>query len=279
MAIEGMLSPSSLITSLQNSQRFIGLRMNWQLEYLKRASPACDATNHRLVLVFSFEACCGTILVPADRAACLLRKKLSSAVVTRVALIMDIEGEQLNDLMRRYGRGEDMAFGPLYEMMAPRLHRFCHRLAAAGADADDLFQETFLRVHRARATYMTGGNALHWAFAIARSVCRDRLRYRRRRPEDLGSANDVTEDDRLLAGDSERPEAELLAHALAQVVRLELGKMSEKNRVAYVLIREEGLTVKEAAATLGTTADVVKKRAHRAYEQLRIAVDAAGWRQ
>jgi RNA polymerase sigma-70 factor (ECF subfamily) len=191
---------------------------------------------------------------------------------------MAIEVDRLSDMMRRYGRGEDRVFDALYELMAPRLHRFCSRLAAAGADADDLFQETFLRVHRARATYMPGGNALHWAFAIARSVCRDRLRYRRRRPEELGSENDVTEDDRMRTADGELPEAELLAYALEQLVLLELGKMSEKNRVAYVLIREEGLTVKEAAATLGTTEDVVKKRAHRAYEQLRNAVDAAGWR-
>jgi RNA polymerase sigma-70 factor (ECF subfamily) len=94
----------------------------------------------------------------------------------------------------------------------------------------------------------------------------------------LGFANDVREDDGLLAEDNQRPEAEMMLEALLQIVRLELGKMSEKKRVAYVLIREEGLTVKEAAAMLGTTADVVKKRAHRAYQQVRNAVDAAGWR-
>jgi RNA polymerase sigma-70 factor (ECF subfamily) len=192
---------------------------------------------------------------------------------------LDIEVDRLSELMRRYGSGEDGVFDLLYELMAPRLHRFCLRLATAGVDADDLFQETFLRVHRARATYMPGGNALHWTFAIARSVSRDRLRYRRRRPEELGSVSDVTENEGLLAGESQRPEAALLAQALEQIVRLELGKMSEKNRVAYVLIREEGLSIKEAAATLGTTQEVVKKRAHRAYEQLRNAVDAAGWRQ
>jgi RNA polymerase sigma-70 factor (ECF subfamily) len=95
----------------------------------------------------------------------------------------------------------------------------------------------------------------------------------------LGAVTDVTEDARLVVGDSHSPEVELLARGLEQIMRLELGKMSEKNRVAYILIREEGLTIREAAATLGTTEDVVKKRAHRAYEQLRNAVDAAGWRQ
>jgi RNA polymerase sigma-70 factor (ECF subfamily) len=94
----------------------------------------------------------------------------------------------------------------------------------------------------------------------------------------LGSENDVREDDKLLGGGSQCPEAEALAEVLLQTVRLELRKMSERNRVAYILIREEGLTVKEAAAMLGTTEDVVKKRAHRAYGQVRNAVEAAGWR-
>ena len=53
--------------------------------------------------------------------------------------------------------------------------------------------------------------------------------------------------------------------------------MSEKNRVAYILLREEELSVQEAADVLGTTTAVVKQRAHRAYEQLRAAVGAAGW--
>jgi RNA polymerase sigma-70 factor (ECF subfamily) len=191
---------------------------------------------------------------------------------------MDTDVDRLSELMGRYRRGEDSAFEPLYEVMAPRLYRVCLRLAARSTDADDLLQETFLRVHRARATYMPGANVLHWVFAIARSVSVDRLRYRRRRPEDLGSANDVAENSDLQANDWYRPEAKLMADALCQVVTDELEKMSEKNRVAYALLREEGLSVKAAAAVLGTTPDVVKQRAHRAYEQLRRALGAAGWK-
>ena len=55
--------------------------------------------------------------------------------------------------------------------------------------------------------------------------------------------------------------------------------MSEKNRAAYVLLKEEGLSAKAAATVLGTTAPVVRQRAHRAYAQLRVALDAAGWKE
>lgn len=53
--------------------------------------------------------------------------------------------------------------------------------------------------------------------------------------------------------------------------------MSEKNRVAYVLLKEENLSAREAAAVLGTTLDVVKQRAHRAYQSLKSALISAGW--
>src|SRR5262245_65885684 len=114
---------------------------------------------------------------------------------------METNADQLSELMERYARGEDSVFEALYRLMAPRLYRFCLRLTTGKAEADDLLQETLLRVHRARATYLAGSNALHWAFAISRSVHLDRLRYRRRRPEDLGSTNDAAEHDRLAAVD------------------------------------------------------------------------------
>lgn len=192
---------------------------------------------------------------------------------------MTREADQLPELMERYSRGEDGVFDELYKRLSPRLYRFCLRLSMRKPEADDLFQETMLRVHRARATYLAGANPMNWAFAISRSVYFDRLRYRRRRPEDLGSAGDVAEHHLLQAEDHHSPEAEARARDLWEIVTLELGKMSEKNRAAYVLLKEEGLSVKAAAAVLGTTAAVVKQRAHRAYEQLRVALGEAGWKE
>jgi RNA polymerase sigma-70 factor (ECF subfamily) len=177
-----------------------------------------------------------------------------------------------NSLMERYANGEDQVFEHLYREVAPRLYRFCRRLALHQPEIDDCFQETFLRIHRARATYAPGANVLHWAFAIARSVYLSRLRYWRRRPERLGDANDIADCDALHSCDAATPEAEVVAADLLEVATAELSRMSEKNRAAYLLLREEGLTAKEAAEILGTTTDVVRQRAHRAYEQIRTAL-------
>jgi RNA polymerase sigma-70 factor, ECF subfamily len=190
---------------------------------------------------------------------------------------MDVEDVEARELMRRYANGEDALFERLYAVLAPRLYRFCQRLARARAEGDDYFQETLLRLHRARATYQAQVNPLYWAFAIARSVHLTQLRYRERHPEAVGVAGDATESCALAADDRYDPEAQTRAQDLVQVITRALQKLSEKNRSAYVLLREEGLDVRDAATILGTTVDAVKQRAHRAAAQVGNAVRIAGW--
>jgi RNA polymerase sigma-70 factor (ECF subfamily) len=197
----------------------------------------------------------------------------------RHSRIAHTEEDALSDLMDSYASGNDEVFKQIYALLAPRLYRFCCRLAARTSEVDDCFQETFLRIHRARGTYCQGANALHWAFAIARSVYLTRLRYWRRRPENLGAGADVAEREALQVSSHSPadPEKEISADHLLDVLTRTLNSVPEKNRAAYALLKEEGLTAKEAAAVLGTTQDAVKQRAHRVYERLRAALAAAGW--
>jgi len=196
-----------------------------------------------------------------------------------LATSRDMKGrtDSLARLMTRYAAGEDDVFEAIYQGLEAPLYRFCLRLTARRHEADDLFQETFLKMHRARATYAPGASVLHWAFAIARSLYLSRVRYWRRRPEWLGPANDVSELEDVHVDAASTPEAELIADRLLDVVVAELRRMSEKNRSAYVLMREEGLSAADAAAVLGTTVDGVKQRAHRADQQIKSALSEAGW--
>jgi RNA polymerase sigma-70 factor, ECF subfamily len=183
-----------------------------------------------------------------------------------------------DQVMRRYAGGDDAAFDELYAALSPRLYAFCVRLAGRNGDAEDLFQDAFLKLHRSRATYVSGASALHWAFAIVRSTHLDRLRRRARRPEKLvASTDEVLE--AILENAAGSPESALNAETLARIVEQELQRMSERNRSAYILLKIEGLSAVEAAAVLGTTGDAVKQRALRAYEALREALSRAGWKQ
>lgn len=192
-------------------------------------------------------------------------------------------GPSGDQAMTRYARGEGAAFDELYAFLSPRLYPFCLRLTGRKAEADDVFQEAFLKLHCARASYIPGSNVLHWAFAVTRSVYLDRLRRKKRRPEDLVATDDVTFalDAAQMAfghdaGDAS-PEAQARANQLMKLVHVELGKLSERNRTAYVLLRYEGLSVQEASTVLGASEDAVKQRAHRADEAIREAVARGGW--
>src|SRR5262245_53884793 len=66
--------------------------------------------------------------------------------------------------MGRYAAGDDDAFEALYDSLAGRLYAYLRRHDPHACD--DLLQETFLRVHKARGTFVTGAAVLPWAFAI-----------------------------------------------------------------------------------------------------------------
>jgi RNA polymerase sigma-70 factor (ECF subfamily) len=197
--------------------------------------------------------------------------EVSDSVVRRApASLMADPNERLDAAMERYARGDDGAFDELYRRGAPRLRGFLLRLSGDGALADDLVQEVFLRVHRARGHFAPGAAALPWIFAIARNVFLDHTRHPRvRRGGELREDGGIPE--REAPPDTKGDEA-LIGNELLSIVRATLAGLPVLQREAFVLIRFEGLSVSEAAQVLGATEGAVKIRAFRAYEALRAAL-------
>jgi RNA polymerase sigma-70 factor (ECF subfamily) len=168
--------------------------------------------------------------------------------------------------MERYAAGDDAAFEALYDALAGRLYGYIRRHVPDRQACDDLLQETFLRMHRARGTFVTGAAVLPWAFAIARRLVIDQAGRNRRSPRIV---DDVDPEPVIPVTDTDRPEQALEARQLAQRLAGALAQLPDSQRTAFELLKQDGLTLAEAAAVLGTTATAVKLRAHRAYESLR----------
>ena len=81
-----------------------------------------------------------------------------------------------DEAMDRYACGSDEAFDALYDSLAPRLHAFLSRRARDAETTEDLVQQTFLQMHRARGTFLPGAEVLPWSFAIARRLMRTCIR-------------------------------------------------------------------------------------------------------
>jgi len=82
----------------------------------------------------------------------------------------------LEMLMARYQQGDFSAATALIHRLSPQLHRFFVVQFASRGDADDLLQETWLRIHQVRHTYRVGESVLAWVYAIARHIRVDHYR-------------------------------------------------------------------------------------------------------
>jgi RNA polymerase sigma-70 factor (ECF subfamily) len=177
----------------------------------------------------------------------------------------------LDRAMSRYAEGHDAAFGEVFKVLSPRLLAFLRRLCGSPELAHDLVQETFLRMHRARGSFVPGSAVIPWAYAIARNCFLSHARSVKSRA--ARSSVDITDHEVAAGLDSNAEEAAAVRQS-AELVERTLAQMSVTNREAFVLIRFEGQSIAEAAQILGASEGAVKLRAFRAYEMLRAALDA-----
>ncbi|HEY1553256.1 MAG TPA: RNA polymerase sigma factor [Kofleriaceae bacterium] len=172
------------------------------------------------------------------------------------------------DLMQRYQDGDARAFRELYALVAPRLLGYLVKMAGSRALADDVLQQTFLKVHRARGAYVRGADPVPWLYAIAHRTFIDEARRRKRAAVPAG--DDVPEVAAGLTGETdERRDEPRVDPELAQAALAALAELPEQQREAVVLTKLDGKSVAEAAEIAGTTVGAMKVRAHRGYERLR----------
>lgn len=174
--------------------------------------------------------------------------------------------------MSRYAQGHDPAFAEVFGALSPRLVTFLRRLCGSPELAHDLAQETFLRMHRARGSFVPGSAVLPWAYAIARNCFVSHARSLKSKA--ARSSLDIADTEVAAGLDSNAEEAAAVRQS-AELVERTLATMSVANREAFVLIRFEGQSVADAAQILGASEGAVKLRAFRAYEALRAALEAA----
>jgi RNA polymerase sigma-70 factor (ECF subfamily) len=175
--------------------------------------------------------------------------------------------------MHRYAEGEEAAFAEVFAALAPRLRSFLWRLCGSADLADDLTQETLLRIHNARGSFAEGRRVAPWAYAIARNCYISHVRSSQTK---LAAASGDVDKLELAAGPDASGEEASMARQSALVVERVLASMTEARREAFILLRYEGMSVAAAAQIVGVTEGALKIRAFHAYEIIRAALDAMG---
>jgi len=165
------------------------------------------------------------------------------------------------DLVRRAGAGDARACAALVDRHLVKLVAFAGRMLANRADAEDVAQETFLRVWQHAGRWQAGGARFStWLYRVALNLCHDRLR--RRRETSLEVAGDPPSDAPL-------PGTALQRAAVAARVEAALAQLPERQREAILLCHYQELGNIEAAAILDVTVEALESLLARGRRRLR----------
>ena len=167
-------------------------------------------------------------------------------------------------LMGAYVAGDAAAFRVIFERYAPLLMRAMLRELYVREEANDLVQQTFLQLHRARLDFDAGQKLKPWIFTIAMNLKREYFRKKKRRPERSFDPESMAE-----------PAVEALGAARVDARRTlarVMGDLPADQREVIELHWFDGLEFPEVATVVGASVSAVKVRAHRGYVRLRQAL-------
>ncbi|MHC4404605.1 MAG: RNA polymerase sigma factor [Planctomycetota bacterium] len=167
------------------------------------------------------------------------------------------------------------AFEELMLRYQDRLARFLEHAVGTHDQAEDLVQDVFLRVYRARKRYVPGAKFSTWLYTIATNVALNARRTRSRRREvsldvgGSGSTGTTVLEGIAQASSGQIPARQLDKAEVRDVVRMALEELNDRQRIAVMLSKFEGMSYADVATTMETSPQAVKSLLSRARVNLR----------
>ena len=176
-------------------------------------------------------------------------------------------------LMLRVKRGDRAAFAELVEKYKQPLFNFVFRTLRDETETEDVAQNTFLQVWKARARYQRTAKFSTWLFTIARNLCLNEIRRRsRHQAESIEETHAEHEDQPRQQYEDKAhiaaPE-KLLHGELAAKIEAALAELPENQRTAILLCRQDELSYEEIAEVLDCSLSATKSLIHRGRETLK----------
>ena len=175
-------------------------------------------------------------------------------------------------LMAALVGGRDSALDELMERWEGPLRSFAHRYLLNTADADEIVEETFVRIYHKRADFVPGSNFSAWIFTIAANLCRHRLRWRRRHPSesiDIPDADGSPGLGSTLPAWGADPAVATEGNERIAALRAAVDTLPHDQRTVFLLHAYENLSYREIAAAVGCSERGVETRLYRARQALR----------
>jgi RNA polymerase sigma-70 factor (ECF subfamily) len=179
------------------------------------------------------------------------------------------------ELIREAQAGSRTAFDALVRQYEQQVLRLALHLTGSESDAEDIYQEAFLKAYRYLGNFRFECSFYTWIYRIVTNLCLDQLRRRKTRREDRAVIVDNAGDeiDMLASVSDDRsfsnPARELDRKQLGQKIQNALGKLTPRERMVFELKHYQGLRLRTIGEMLSTTEETAKNTLFRATKKLR----------
>jgi RNA polymerase sigma-70 factor (ECF subfamily) len=182
------------------------------------------------------------------------------------------------ELIRAAQQGDQAAFEELVRQYDQPVLRLALHLTGSEQEAQDIYQEAFLKVYRNLSSFRFECSFYTWIYRIVSNLCMDYLRRKQVRKEDpsVRTSSDGEEFDLLEQVPDERsgasPEQDLVRRELGKRIARALTKLSPRERMVFEMKHYQGLKLRTIGEALNTTEETAKNTLFRATQKLRAAL-------
>lgn len=171
------------------------------------------------------------------------------------------------ELMLRFQKGEERCFEELVRKHARGVLNLVYRYLGDASRAEDVSQDIFVRIFRARMKYEPKAKFSTWLYRIAVNHCLNEIRARKSQPPLTAPINDMLQEPQ-----GEDPDARLSRSELQQAVKAAINALPENQRMAVILARYEDMSYEDIAEAMSMSLEAVKSVLFRAKENLKLSL-------
>ena len=180
-------------------------------------------------------------------------------------------------LIRAAQRGDERAFEELVRLYDQQVLRLAYNVLRSAEDANDIYQEAYLRVYRNLHAFRFDCSFQTWLYRIVTNLCLDALRKRKVRKEESGTVETADGTvDRMASVEEQRvhgnPQREVLAREMRERIDGALGGLTARERMVFELRHYHGMRLRAIGETLGTSEEAAKNCLFRATQKMRAAL-------
>jgi len=184
------------------------------------------------------------------------------------------------ELMFRCKKGDMGAFELIVRRYQSQMISYISRVIGDQHRAEDLAQETFLRVLNSVKRYQAKGHFKNWLYLIATNLCRNEIRNRKRQSTDVFSDLDLEQDEHstdhivstmenLLSDTRYLPDQLYEKKERQQMIRQQVNNLPDNQKLSLILITYQELSYQEVSTIIGCSISAVKSLVHRARQSLK----------